>query len=88
MFVQNKIPGGTSFTRLYARICQEHGAYTVTVKLQNHRKKSESAWGEEIATSVEAASSMIGALAEQFSIPQKCISIDIGMEKFSDGTRH
>ena len=57
-------------------------------QIQNHRKKSESAWGEEIATSVEAASSMIGALAEQFSIPQKCISIDIGMEKFSDGTRH
>ena len=88
MFVQTKTPGGTSFTRLYARICQERGAFTVTIKLQNHLNKSESAWGEEIATSIEVASSMIGALAEQFSIPQKCISIDIGMEKFSDGIRH
>jgi hypothetical protein len=31
---------------------------------------------------------MIGALAAQFSIPEKCISIEIGMENYRDGTRH
>jgi hypothetical protein len=31
---------------------------------------------------------MIGALAEEFSIPQKCISIRIDMESFKDGTLH
>ena len=31
---------------------------------------------------------MIGALAAQYSIPQQCISIDIGMENFRDGTLH
>jgi hypothetical protein len=49
---------------------------------------SQGAWGEEIAPSIEIASSMIGGLAAQFSIPQKCISIDIGMSNFRDGTMH
>jgi hypothetical protein len=49
---------------------------------------SQGAWGEEIAPSIEIASSMIGGLAAQFSIPQKCISIDIGMSNFRDGTKH
>jgi hypothetical protein len=34
------------------------------------------------------ASLMIGALAEQFSIPQKRISIRIDMENLRDGTLH
>jgi hypothetical protein len=76
------------FTRLAARICEEDGAFTVTVRLQNHRKKSEAAWGQEIASTIEMASLMIGALAEQFSIPQKRISIRIDMQNFRDGTLH
>ena len=31
---------------------------------------------------------MIGALAAEFSIPPKCITIDIRMEDFRGGTLH
>jgi hypothetical protein len=82
------IAGTVSFTRLYVKIRQEDGAFTILVRLQNHLKTEESAWGQEIAATIEIASSMIGALAEQYSIPQQCISIDIGMENFRDGTLH
>ena len=80
--------GRSTFTRLYAKICEEDGVFTVSVRLHNHRKKSEAVWGQEIAPTIEMASVMIGALAKQFSIPQKHISIDIGMENFRDGTLH
>jgi hypothetical protein len=77
-----------SFTRLYAKIHEEDGAFTVSVRLLDHRDQSQGAWGQEIAPSIEIASAMIEALAEQFSIAPKCISIDIGMANFKDGTRH
>ena len=76
------------FTQLEATILEEDGAFTVTVRLHNHRKKSEVAWGQEIAPTIEMASSMIGALAEQFPIPQKHIAIHIDMKHFRDGTFH
>jgi hypothetical protein len=88
MKIKNQLAGMGTFTRLAARICEEDGAFTVTVRLQNHRRKSETAWGQEIAPTIEMASLMIGALAEQFSIPQKRISIRIDMENFRDGTLH
>jgi hypothetical protein len=88
MNTKNQLAGLGRFTRLAATIREEDGAFTVTVKLQNHRKKSEAAWGEEIAPTIEIASSMIGALAERFSIPQKRISIHIDMKNFKDGTLH
>ena len=88
MIQQKKTAGGITFTRLYAKIQQEDGAYTVSVRLHNHRKKIEAAWGEEIAPSIEVASMMIGSIAKNFSISQKCISIVIGMENFRDGTLH
>ena len=88
MILNNKRVGKSTFTRLYVNIREEDGAFTVSVKLQNHLKQWEAAWGQEIAPSIEVASSMIGSLAEQFSIPQKNISIDIGMENFRDGTLH
>jgi len=88
MKIKNQLAGMSAFTRLAARIREEDGAFTVTVRLQNHRKKSEAAWGQEIAPTIEMASLMIGALAEQFSIPQKRISIRIDMENFRDGTLH
>ena len=88
MKIKTQLGGSCTFTRLAARICEEDGAFTVTVRLQNHRKKSEAAWGQEIAPTIEMASSMIGALAEQFSIPQKRISIHIDMENFRDSTLH
>ena len=88
MKIKNQLGALRTFTRLAARIREEDGAFTITVRLQNHRKKSEAAWGQEIAPTIEMASSMIGALAEQFSIPQKRISIHIDMKNFRDGTLH
>jgi hypothetical protein len=41
------------FTRLHARITQEDGAFTVSVRMLNHLKQDERAWGEEIAASIE-----------------------------------
>jgi hypothetical protein len=88
MHLKNQPTGHFNFTRLYAKIRQEDGAFTVSVRLLDHRDVSQGAWGQEIASSIEIASSMIGCLAEQFSIPQQCISIDIGMANFRDGTLH
>jgi hypothetical protein len=88
MKTKNQLAGLGTFTSLEARIREEDGAFTVTVRLQNHCKKSEVAWGQEIAPTIEMASSMIGALAEEFSIPQKHISIHFDMENFKDGTLH
>ena len=73
---------------LYAIICQEEGAFTVTVRLLNHRNQSQVAWGEEIAETVEVASSMIGALAREFSIAEKCIAIELRMASLKEGTLH
>ena len=88
MFQQNQPPGVMTFTRLYAKISQEDGGFTVSVRLQNHLEKRETAWGEELAPSIEVASSMIDAVAAQFSIPQEHISIAIRMETYRDGTQH
>ena len=88
MHLKKQTFGGFSFTRLYAKICQEDGAFTVSVRLLDHRDQSKPAWGQEIASSIETASLMIEGLAKQFSIPQKSIAIDIGMANFRDGTLH
>lgn len=77
-----------SFTRLHARITQENGAFTVSIRMLNHLKQDDRAWGQETAASVEMASTMIGQLAAQFSIPQNAISIKFVMENFKDGTQH
>jgi hypothetical protein len=88
MKTKDQLTGLVTFTELEARIREEDGAFTVTVRLQNHRKKSEAAWGQEIAPTIEMASLMIEALAEQFSIPKKRISIHVDMENFREGTLH
>ena len=77
-----------SFTRLHARITQENGGFTVSIRMLNHLKHDDRAWGQETAASVEMASTMIGQLAAQFSIPQNAISIKFVMENFKDGTQH
>ena len=75
-----------SFTRLDARIVEEENLFTVTVRLFDHRRQGEGAWGEEITTSVDSASRMIDAIAQKYSISQKHISISIVMENFTNGT--
>jgi hypothetical protein len=77
-----------NFTRLYAHIVEEDGAFTVRVRMLNHLRNDESCWGEEIAATFDAASLMVGSVARQFSIPQECISIKIVMRHFKDGTIH
>ena len=79
---------GSSFTRLHANIVEEDGAFTVYVRMANHLKQEECAWGQEIAATFDMASVMIDALASEFSIPQNCISIKIVMQRFKDGTFH
>jgi hypothetical protein len=63
------------FTRLDARILQEDGAFTVRVRMLNHLNLQQCAWGEEIAASIDMASSMIGSLASQFEISESGITI-------------
>jgi hypothetical protein len=77
-----------NFTRLHADIVEEEGAFTVRVRMLNPLKKNDAAWGEEIATTFELATAMIGALASEFSIPENCIFIKIVMSRFKDGTMH
>jgi len=82
------LPSNPSFTRLDARILQEENVFTVTVRLFDHRKQSEGAWGEEITTSIDLASRMIDEIAQKYSILQQHISVNIVMKNFKDGTFH
>ena len=77
-----------TFTRLYARITEEDGTFTVSVRLLNHLKQDERAWGQKIAVSIDMASSMIDSVAREFCISQNCISISIVMDNFKEGTFH
>jgi hypothetical protein len=76
------------FTRLDARITEEEGNFTVSVRMRNHLQENDRAWGVETAATIEVASGMIGDLAAQFSIPQEFISISIVMNSFRAGTLH
>ena len=76
------------FTRLNARITQEHGAFTVRIQLGHHLRHKDLAGGEETAASIEIASVMIAGIAEEFDISEANISLTIHMENFREGTRH
>jgi hypothetical protein len=78
----------TRYTHLFACIDQEEDGYTIKVKLYNETRPRNTAWGEEIADSIETASRLIGALAEHFSIPKSCIEIEMQMDDLRAGTRH
>jgi hypothetical protein len=84
----NSNPTAPSFTHLQARILQEHGGFTISIRMHNHLNEGDKAYGVETATSIEMASGMIGQLARQFSIPQKYISIDIVMNDVKDSILH
>ena len=77
-----------TFTRLHAQIIQEDGAFTVNVRMLNHLDNDDRAWGQEIAVSIDMASALIESIAKQYSIPVNCISINIVMDNFKDGTLH
>jgi hypothetical protein len=77
-----------NFTRLHARIIEEDGAFTVHVRMLNHLKSEQRAFGEEAAATFEMASSMVGMLAAEFSIPPDCISMKIIMRNYREGLFH
>jgi hypothetical protein len=77
-----------NITRLHAQIVEEDGAFTVHVRMLNHLKTEEKAFGEEIAATFEMASTMVSLLAEEFSIPQDCISMKIVMRNYREGVFH
>ena len=79
---------GSRFTDLFASISEEDDGYVVQVRLYDHARLENAAWGEEMADSVETASMLVGALAVEFSIPQARIKIEIWMNKVTNGTRH
>jgi hypothetical protein len=80
----------TGFTDLFARITEEDDGYVVQIRLHNggKRQADDSAWGEEVADSIESASAMIANLAARFRIPQDRIAIEIRMDDIAENTRH
>jgi hypothetical protein len=88
MLMPIKCSSDRSFTRLYAHIIEEYGAFTVRARLFNDVNGDYNVWGEEIARSFENASQMIERLATRFGIDQNCISIKIVMRRCKDSTIH
>ncbi len=80
--------GGSRYTHLFASISEEDDGYTVQIRLYNQARPANAAWGEEITDSLETASMLVAALAEEFSIPQACIKIEKRMHDLAAGTHH
>lgn len=78
------------FTHLFARITEDDDGYIVQVRLHNDARPPPegTAWGEEIADSIESASEMIAGLAAEYSIPQDRITLEIRMDNVGENTRH
>jgi hypothetical protein len=76
------------YTHLFVCISEEEDGYTVQIRLYNQAGPENAAWGEEIADSLEMASSLVAAVAAEFSIPQEHIKIEIRMDNLADGTHH
>jgi hypothetical protein len=77
-----------AFTHLSARITQEEGAFTVSIRMYCSSWEQDRAWGEEIAPSIEIASEMISGLAARYAIPQDRITIHLVMTNPGGSTRH
>jgi hypothetical protein len=78
------------FTHLFAQISEEDDCYVVQVRLRNEAMPppKATAWGEEIADSIETAAEMIAILAEWFFIPSDRITLEIRMDDPAGNTRH
>ena len=81
---------GKQFTHLFARITEEDDCYVVQVRLHNETTPpfEGELRGEEDVESIESATEMIAALAEEFSIPQERIKLELRMEDILENTRH
>jgi hypothetical protein len=73
---------------LAACVSEEHGSFTVQVRLSHEAEPGNRAWGEETADSFEMASAMLGDLAAVYSNPRTHIEITLRLENLRDGTRH
>jgi hypothetical protein len=87
-FLVESKSGASRYTNLFACISEEEDGYSVQVRLYNEVKPENTAWGEEMADSLETASRLVGALAAEFSIMQARIKIEIRMHNTTTGTRH
>jgi hypothetical protein len=87
-FLLESEEGASAYTRLFARIIEEDGSFTVQVRLSNNATAGNAAWGEEVTSCFETASMLIATLAAEFSIPAERIKIEIRMDNSKDGTRH
>jgi len=78
------------FTHLSASITEEDDSFVVLMRLHNDAISAPegTAWGEEIAESIESAAEMIGVIAKRFSIPQDRITLKIRMEDIAENRRH
>ncbi len=76
------------YSHLFAWISEEDDGYAVQVRLHDEDKPQSAAWGEELADSLEAASLLVARLADEFSIPQGRIKIEIRTNDMTNGTRH
>ena len=81
-------PSASRYTDLFVCICEEDGGFTVQARLYDRGAPRHTAWGEEIADSFEAASTLVAVLAAEFSIPQARIKIEVRMHTIANGTRH
>ena len=88
--IQPVVPGLHRFTHLSARITEEDDSFVVQVRLHNDGVSAPegTAWGEEVAGSIECAAEMIAVLAKRYSIPQDRITLEIRMEDIAENTRH
>jgi hypothetical protein len=76
------------YTNLFASICEEDLGYIVRLRVYHTETPGRGACGEEIADSLEAASTLIETVAAHFQIPSTRIEIEIRMDNLRDGTRH
>lgn len=88
--IQSSATGPQKFTHLSARITEEEDCYVVQVRLHNNAMSVSdgSAWGEEIADTIESAAEMITILAQRFVIPQDRITLEFRMDNIAENTRH
>jgi hypothetical protein len=87
-FVPESNDGRTSYTDLFARISEEEGSFTLQFRLYNMAKAENAACGEEVTDCFEKACTLIATLADEFSIPEENIDIELRMNNSRDGTRH
>jgi hypothetical protein len=88
--IQPFVTGLHRFTHLSARITEEDDSFVVQVRLHNDGISAPegTAWGEEVAVSIESAAEMIAVLAKRYSIPHDRITLEIRMEDIAENTRH